>query len=219
MFNAIKELEKRGLVKLIGKKQTVKRTTAKIYDLTLKGVLSLLSGELASADTEEWNYDQVRKIIMKYASLLPLVFGKWDYFDRIGVGKMALCRLQAVVIDQNAFEPGRSWIPGDSLEKKVCWFFYFTGFLSFPQSPGAFVGWCGMENPKKWMNAWVQDEDIKAFVIKEIEDYQTKLKNFGAFVERHITIVIRNGRKTRGLDARDWPGVLRKPIDFTGETC
>jgi len=205
MFNAIKELEKRGLVKLIGKKQTVKRTMANIYDLTLKGVLSILREELASADTEKWNFNRVRKIIMKYASLLPLVFGKWDYFDRIGVEKMALCRLQAVVVDQDAFEPGYSWIPGDSLEEKVCWFFYFTGFLSFPQSPGAFVGWCGMEDPEKWMDAWVQDEDIKAFVIKEIEDYQTKLKNFGAFVERHITIVIANGRKTKGLDARDWP--------------
>ena len=205
MFNGIKELEKRGLVKLIGKRQTVKGTTANLYDLTLKGVLSLLRGELASAEPEKWNYNQIRRIIKKYASLLPLVFGKWDYFDNIGVGKMALCRLQAVVIDQDAFDPYRSWIPGDSFEEKVCWFFYFTGFLSFPQSPGAFVGWCGMENPEKWMDAWVQDGEIKAFVIKEIEDYQTKLRNFGAFVERHITVVIGSGRKTKGLDARDWP--------------
>lgn len=193
-FNSVKELVERKMVRFEGKKRTIKGTMANVYDLTLRGVLFVLGQEFAAADTDKRNYGAIRKIIHKYASLLPLVFGKWDYFDRNGVGEMALCRLKAVVVDQDAFEPEYSWIPGKSMEEKIYWFFYFAGFLSFPQSPAVYEGWCGMEAPQKWMNAWVQDGEIKAFVVKEIEAYQRRLKDFGAYVESHMTIIVGNKR-------------------------
>jgi hypothetical protein len=166
------------------------KRNARRYFITLKGILYVLYKELLPAEMKTWNHTFIRKIIEKYVPVLPLVFGKWDYFDRIGVGKMALCRLKAVVDDQDAFEPGLSWIPGKLMEDKICWFFYFAGFLTFPQNPRIFEGWYGMEDPQKWMNACVQDVGIKAFVSKEYEAYLGKLKEYGAYVERHAIWVI-----------------------------
>jgi hypothetical protein len=166
------------------------KRNAKRYFITLKGILIVLYKELLPAEDRAYDHAFISKIIKTYSSLLPLVFGKWDYFDRIGVGKMALCRLKAIADNRDVLEPGSSWIPGKSMEEKISWYFYFVGFLSFPQSPTIFEGWCGMENPQKWMNALVQDEDVRAFVIKEIETYQRALKSFGAFVERHAAWII-----------------------------
>ncbi len=162
------------------------------YFVTLKGILYVLYEELLPADRKTRDHAFIRGIITRYHSMLPLVFGKWDYFDKMGVEEMALCRLKAVVDDQNAFEPRLSWVPGKSLEEKIYWFFYFAGFLTFPQSPDVFGGWCGLESPQKWMHTWVGDVDIKAFVINEIAVYQRRLKEFGAFVERHITKIMGN---------------------------
>jgi len=171
------------------------KRNAKLYFITLRGILHVLYRELLPAEFRLYDYAFINKITKTYQSLLPLVFGKWDYFNEIGVGKMALCRLKAVADNRDALEPGSSWIPGKSLEEKICWYFFFVGFLSFPQSPMIFEGWCGMEDPQKWMMALVQDKDVKAFVVKEIETYQKALKSFGAFVERHATWIIGTNEK------------------------
>jgi len=163
------------------------KRNARCYFITLKGILYVLYQELLPTDGLDHAF--IREIVTKYNSMLPLVFGKWDYFDKMGVGEMALCRLKAIADDQDSFLPGHSWIPGKSMEEKICWFFYFAGILTFPQSPRVLEGWCGMKNPQKWTNAWLQDEDINAFVSKEYKDYQRRLKDYGAFVERHITII------------------------------
>jgi len=196
MFNAIKELEKRGLVKLLEKKKTSKGTMANIYDLTLKGVLSVLEGELPTEDTEEWNYDKIHRIIKKYESLLPLVFGKWSYFQAIGVERAALYRLHAVVLNQGFLERADPWVPGANIEERICWFFYFYGF--FPATP-EFEGWRIMDAAEAWAGSWSQDKDIKAYVVKELAKYQTRLKTLGGFVERHILRVTGSIRRSRSV--------------------
>jgi hypothetical protein len=165
------------------------KRNARCYFITLKGILFVLYKELLSAEGDTWDHAFIREIITKYHSMLPLVFGKWDYFDKMGVGEMALCRLKAIVDDRDSFVPGHSWIPGKSMEERIHWFFYFAGILTFPQSPRLLEGWCGMENPQKWTHAWMEDEDIKAFVSKEYKDYQGRLKDYSAFVDRFITII------------------------------
>jgi len=170
------------------------------YFITLNGILYVLYRELLPAEMKTWDQVFILKIIRQYRSMLPLVFGKWDYFDKMGARKMALCRLKAVVDAQDQFVPGHSWIPGKSMEEKICWFFYFAGILTFPQNPAVFEGWCGMEDPQKWMNVLVQDRDVKAFVVKEIETYQKALKSYGAFVERHATWIIGAGEPEKNVE-------------------
>jgi len=196
MFKAVKDLERRSLVKLVEKKQTSKGTTANIYDLTLMGVLTVLEGELPTEDTEEWNYDRIHKIIRKYESLLPLVFGKWSYFQSKGVEKVALYRLHAVVFNQSFLERADPWVPGTKMEERICWFFYFYGF--FPATP-EFEGWRIMDDAEAWAGSWAQDKDIKAYVVKELAEYQTRLKTLGGFVERHILRVTGSIRRSRSV--------------------
>lgn len=199
MFNAVKELEKRRLVKLIEKKQTSRGTTANFYDLTLEGVLSVLEGELASGDRERFNYNLIHKIVKKYESLLPLIFGKWSYLQEVDLETVALFRLKAVVDNQDLFERGEPLIPAANKEQRICWFFYFFGLI--PARP-EFEGWGIMDDPKAWISAWTQDKDIRAFVSDELKRYQIRLKNLGAYVERLITLINGDNKHREALDGR-----------------
>jgi hypothetical protein len=188
MFNAVKELEKRELIKLLEKRQTQKGTTANIYDLTLKGVLSILDRELVPANCEKWDYDRVRGIIGKYKSLLPLIFGKWSYFQEVDGEDDALVRLSAVANNQDLFEGEESFIPAATLEQRIYWFFYFIGL--FPVEP-VFNEWRIVKNYKEWSSWWYDDADIRAFISKELHAYQKRLRMLMYFVEGQTRIIDR----------------------------
>lgn len=189
VFNAIKELEKYRLVKLKAKERTIKGTMAKVYDLTLRGVLFALEVEMAPADTERWNYDLIHKIIRRYDSLLPLVFGKWSYFEKMGVGKTALFRVKMIADNQELFERGtvsfEDYVsPGLKTEQKIIWFFYFWGFY-----PARLEGWGGVADPKVWKHVWKQDEDIKAFVVEKFKEEQKRLQNRSIFLTKILSFL------------------------------
>lgn len=188
MFNAIKELEKCMLVMFVEKKQTSKGTMANVYDLTFSGILAVLEIELAPEDTERWNYVKIRKIIKKYADWLPLVFGKWIFFQKMGTEKIALFRLKKIVENQQLIrDKGEPLAPTSDMKTQVCWLFYFLGL--FPAS-AAFDEWQIRHDTEAWMNGWKQDKDITAYFMKELENYRKRLKNLGAIVERHITLIL-----------------------------
>jgi hypothetical protein len=180
MFNAVKELEKCRLVKLVEKRQTQKGTTANVYDLTLKGVLSILDRELVPANCKKWDYDLVRGIVEKYKVLLPLIFGKWRYFQKVDGEDDALVRLSAAANNQDLFEDEVSFIPATALEQRIYWFFYFIGL--FPVEP-MLNEWRVVENYKEWSSWWYDDPDIRAFISKELHAYQKRLRMLMYFVE------------------------------------
>lgn len=190
IFKAIKELKKRGMVRFKGKKRTEKRMMANIYDLALKGVLFVLQKELALADTERWNYDFIRKIIRKYDALLPLVFGKWSHFVKMGVEKMALFRLKMIADNPELFERGvvvfDETSPGLEMEQKIERFFYFYGF--YPPKP-TLESFSFVKDPKVWVSAWKQEEDIKTYTIRELRGYEKKLENLSILVKENISFI------------------------------
>lgn len=160
---------------------TVKRTglETQTYDLTLKGVLLILKKELAPGDTERWNYNLIHKIIRKYSSLLPLVFGKWSYFDKMKVGKIARFRLKVLVdtyaADPLSFRKGTGVVPWMEMEQQICWFFYFQfNHLKFG---------------KPWMTALKQDKEIRTYVIKELKAYQKRLENLNTIIDDNLVFL------------------------------
>ena len=161
--------------------KTVKHTKSKIYDLKLEGVLLVLYREMQNPG----KYDRafIRKLVESYGSLLPLVFGKWDYFGNFNamVKKLAWFRLKVLVDgfgqDSQAFRKGMSYIgsPEMELEQKISWFFYFQ-FNHFKYS-------------EPWLNALRQDDEIRAFALKELKAYQEKLMNRHSLIENTISSI------------------------------
>jgi len=203
MFNAVKLLELRRFVKLVGKKQTSKGTTANVYDLALQGVLFVLERELATVvDTkprllDDWTQDQIRevgdrihKIIRKYEFLLPLIFGKWSYFREFGVEGEALFRLKTIVDIRNRlgfydYEPAEV-IEKEIIVRRIYSFFFFRGLM--PETL-EFNGWKIAGNPNLWMNMWKHDDEIKAYLVKELMEYQERLGEIGSFVNGTLSFL------------------------------
>ena len=163
VFNTLKELERRKKVVFKGKQRTEKGTTANIYDLSLEGVLLTLKTEMRLADTDEWNRKFIRRIIEKYSPLLPLVFGKWDHLVKMGVEKPALIRLKIVVDNLHMLRRGDPTVPGKTIEQKINWFFYLGSVYKF--------SFLLAKDPIVWVNAWKEDDEIRAFCIEEIEQH------------------------------------------------
>lgn len=131
------------------------------FDLTLKGVLLIIQKELTLHDSSKWNCSFLHRIIKKYTPMLPLIFGKWNHFDKMGVEKTAFLRLRAIVTQEDMYQRGDPRIPGKTMEEKINWAFYLGSF--YP--PIIFLP----EDPVEWVNAWKEDGDINAFGITEIE--------------------------------------------------
>jgi len=144
------------------------------YNLSLIGVLFVLREKL-SEGMETWSQKHVNRIIRKYKSLLPLVFGKWGHLNRMGVLEMALFRVKGIVdtytSDPNSFRKGVGHYPWLEIEEQITRFFYFFGFF-----PRTWTGWKGVEDPKAWMTMWKQDEDIRTYVIDGIQEELEKFR-------------------------------------------
>ena len=180
VFNSLKESERRGLVTFKGEVKTEKGTTAKIYDLALEGVLLTLQREMRLTE-DRWNHSYIGEIIEKYSNLLPLIFGKWEHFERMGVGKIARFRLK-VLVDTYAADPlslkkgtGFGFGSDKETEQLVCWFFYFQ-FHHFKYS-------------ETWMTALKQDEETKMYVIGELKAYQRRLKKLNILIDENISFL------------------------------
>lgn len=190
VHGTLRELERRKMVTLLRKERTEKGTEAFVYDLALEGILLVLQREMRKAEFDKWNHAFISKIINRYSSTLPLVFGKWNHFKETSVDEMALVRLKALVDTYVAnrlnFEKGTGFLPWKEMEEQVCWFFYFTGFY-----PPAHEGWSGVKDPAAWLSAWKQDQEIRNYVVKELEEYQKRLNNLGILIEKSISFLQR----------------------------
>lgn len=185
VHGTLRELERRKIVTLLRKERTEKGTEAYIYDLALEGILLVLQREMQKAELDKWNHAFIGKIINRYSSTLPLVFGKWNHLEKMGVDEMALARLNALVDTYAAnrlnFEKGTGILPWKKMEDQICWFFYFQGFF-----PPAHSGWLGVKDPKAWGSACKQDEDVRNYVTKELEEYKNRSENLTMLIEKTL---------------------------------
>ncbi len=166
---------------------TVKRTKleTQTYDLSLRGVFLVLREELKSGDIERFNISFIRRIIGKYDSLLPLIFGKWDYFDKMGTQEMALVRLKMVV--DSLKEEHRWWEQQRvNTEKLIYLNFFLLGFLPYRWE------WEGsgiMANPEAWHNVWKQDEEIKKWILRNLKENLKELESAIVYVRKTLSSI------------------------------
>ena len=181
VFNTLRELELRKMVTFLREK-TEKGVYAKIYDLALEGVMLVLHREMNKGAREKKNLSFIRKIIEKYSHMLPLVFGKWRYFEKAGCAEMVLTRLKIIVDthESNPFKKGTGFYPWLEMEQQITRFFFF--FDTFKPDHQRIID----SDYNAWMTALRQDKEIKSYVIQELKYEQKRLKNVQIQVEKSI---------------------------------
>ena len=179
VYNTLKELERRNMIFTKRKEQTEKGTVANIYDLNLESVLLILQRQQRSSN---YDFSKSSDILEKYGELLPLVFGKWKYFESKVNGKVkeiANHRLKVLVdsyvSNPLSFKRGTASIPGMETKQLVTWFFYFQ-FNHFKYS-------------EPWIAALKGDETIKNYVINELKEYQKRLDDINNLIEENVTLL------------------------------
>ena len=193
MFNAIKKLKEFNLVMFVEKKQTSKGTVANNYDLNFLGILSVLRIEILPKNTKEVDYDRIRIIISKYEDWLPLVFGKWSFFQRVGLEETALLRLKAIVATVFANRDllygfiAEPLAPAADMRTTATWFFYFLGLI--PVGREFQEEWQFRHGADEWLSALKQDKDIQAYFMEELQWCYKRLQSLSNTVAR-VTKVI-----------------------------
>lgn len=178
------------------------KRNSKRYFITFIGILHVLHRELSPEDTEKSDYRRFRSIIKKCENWLPLVFGKWSFFRRVGIEETALSRLKttvAVVVANQDLLYGfikEPLAPHADIKTTVTWFFYFLGLI--PVGP-EFEDWQFRHGIDAWLSALKQDKDIQAYFMEELEHYYRRLESLSTIIA-HVTEVIgeENVEKPRG---------------------
>jgi hypothetical protein len=179
VFNSLKELEKHKIVFLKGKEKSRKGTMAKIYDLSLEGVLRVLHNELLGFDADKWNRPFIRQIMEKHSSMLPLIFGKWNYFKKSGSERTVFLRLKWIV-DTHAnhpFERGAGFYPWLEMEEQITRFFFLVDIYRLDNQ------FISNFDARAWLTGLKQDKEIAKYVIQELENEKRRLKNMQARID------------------------------------
>ena len=190
VFNTLKNFEMRKMVTLRREKNE-KGSYSKIYDLALEGILLILYRRMRTDKAIEKNSFSIRKVIDTYSSFLPLVFGKWKYFEDLGLESLLLTRLKITVdtYNRNPFERGTGFYPWLEKEPQIVRFFYLFDFYRLEDH------FITNFDPKKWINALKHDEDLKTYMIQELKNDQKGLKNRQKWVETIIRFIEKPNEK------------------------
>lgn len=187
VFNNLKEFEKRRLVTIIKKEDTKKGTRATIYDLTLDGVLLVLKNSFYLPGDLKKNRNFFYKIIDSYRSMLPLVFGKYDYFKKMELDRLYRIRLDFIVNSSpTSFRKVTGVYPWLEREEQITRYFYFFDFYRLDNH------FIKDFDPRTWLNALKQDVEIREYVLEELRKEQNRLKN----IEKTIVAVSNFLKKT-----------------------
>lgn len=177
VFNCFKECEKRGIITLIREMKTKKGTKAKIYDLTLDGVLLLLSKILINksiyshGDIGE-NRTLFYKMMDRYSSMLPLVFGKYDYFKKNELDKLYHIRLSFMTRGYpDSYRKGTGIYPELEMEEQIMRYFYLFDFDMLDEP------FIKDFDKRTWLTVLKNDPEIREYILKELESDQKKVQN------------------------------------------
>ena len=182
VFNSLKEMEKRKLAVLLRREPTKRGTKSKIYDLTFDGVLLVLKNVFYLPDMKIDKID-FSNIIKRYGSMLPLVFGKYEYFKEIGLENMYLLRLNIIVrgYTRSSFRKGTGYYPWLEKAEQITRYFYLFDFSRLYNS------FLKNFDPKVWLNALRNDKEIKEYVIEELQQDKKNLEDHARVITKTIS--------------------------------
>jgi len=203
----IQNLEKQGLIKLARFEPASKQgKDRKIYTLTKAGLSAALEG------TEIWK--DIDTVANNYREFEPLIFGKWDFFEKKGIMNIIIQRLQSAVFTFR-LQQGKKWYriqegpseedikilvetKGEENAEKDLWRHnQIVGNLT-----DSVLGFKIYLHPKnedervkeamRVLQILSEDQDIKRYLQKQIkfwkEEYSSYLNNILAFEEWFNTL-------------------------------
>jgi predicted transcriptional regulator len=153
---SVRDLEKRGFIRLEEEKLGKKGVMTKVYVLTLRGLLmAIKSGELG--------VDDMDRVTARWKHHLPMLFGNWQYF-----GKMQL--------KKEVFEFLKGVDTGYRDERRVLWELAVEaiktqGLFNFIMWGGS-TGFFSEESWKslvKWLKAIRGNPDLRKWMIDHIK--------------------------------------------------
>jgi hypothetical protein len=150
-----------------------KQTPERIYDLELEGIFWIIDDAVLGRKNDKECNDLVIRMLKHYRSKLPLVFGKWSYFRDLGLEDLFFTRLWILVGQHNAnpFYKGTGVYPWLEMEHQMNRYFYLFDFHRY------YNHFINNFDPKIWVNALKNDEEIRDFVVQELEAESKLLKN------------------------------------------
>jgi DNA-binding PadR family transcriptional regulator len=201
----LKLLLEKGLVKIT---QEEKRPTGLIrreYEITPQGIVAVLQSRESYADFYELEY--LREITKHHASFLPLVFGKWVYFQSSGVEEDARHSLYMAV---NATAPCQTRLFNERQEEGMLRRYHETvlrhdiyeAFLTSPLMTA--------DHPKyeRWLQMVREDNALCHMADREMERKEREL-------EERMAIYVSTQAQLRGeRDARHWLFEIENRFDL-----
>ena len=160
-YTLLPRLVKKGLLSVVTKKTGTR--LKKEYSLTVLG----LSRALTLTISEDWN-----PIIRKWAHLIPLVLGKWDFLVSAGVEKAAWKNLAraAVLVSETKYPPFK-WGPSRDWNIIDRFYYYFYQMQ---------IGLDDLKDQVRWVKACAKDSDITDYLTQQltlmVEQHEVWLK-------------------------------------------
>jgi hypothetical protein len=185
VYNTLKDFECRKIVSM-HLERSKKGTPSRVYDLKLEGILWIIHDEL-SRTAGRWNRPRINKFIEKHSSKLPLVFGKWRYFLDRGFEGIVFTRLWMLAGTHynNPFRRGTGLYYWLEMEQQLSRFFFLWDFYRVDDNPIKGFDF------NSWIAALKGDDEIKEFVIKELESDQRRLTYQQALVKDVLSFMNR----------------------------
>jgi hypothetical protein len=171
--DAIRRLLKCNLIRYAGEELGEKKRIRRIYVPTEWGMLLVL-GETV----RRGNWEAVREIARSNAHLWPPVLGKWEYFEKKGVGEEARERLKIVCeripLAEHWDEQSGTWDPKEALEGWTKVFF------------GRYPLYGNREKQLEWCRAIGEDPELYELVTaiyrKIVEEHRLALEKYESYL-------------------------------------
>jgi len=90
----LQELEKDGLARVKDRKRSEHGKPQNIWEITSLGLVKVLS--------EETIYEHIDEVVKAHSDFLPLVFGKWSFFEKSGLKKTIVERIKLASMTLNS---------------------------------------------------------------------------------------------------------------------
>jgi len=153
----VKELERDGLIRVRARKQSKHGKPQKIYEITFLGLVKVLA-------RQEDIYEDIDKIAQTHASFVPLVFGKWNFFEKSGVKNVII---------------GHIKLASMTLNSDRVWKFYMRNFEEVKQQEAEWRE-KRKEREKEMMRfaTWLYGPQAHAYV-QQVKSYIEDIRSLG----------------------------------------
>jgi DNA-binding MarR family transcriptional regulator len=189
VHDAVKRLEKAGLVRMAEERLNEKRVKSKIYRLTLIGLCRAL-------DTQKL-WDKVDTVLEKWEHLEPMLFGKWKSWTGKPLREEALYALKHAVdffrnVPVNLALTEWARPNGQELsiteDFRIKFFGYLFGQLHFLFPPATKF------SVNEWMKVICNDAEVNELVLKFLQKERYSLETELGWID-HLQIDLEEAKK------------------------